>query len=170
MVTVLWYTNNPHFCSLSWFLRCKEHTCPLSPNLGLWRMLQFLDWGLSSGSWLRIVHGYWYSRVLNFDSLSWFWRCKEHPCSLSPYFWALEDTEVTWLRFGVLILNWIESLIFDTPMFQALEDSGDYWSGFGILILIWIRLVVFDKFCSKFWLTIWILRCKEHWCSLSPVF
>ena len=40
MVTGLWYTNYPNFGSLSWCWRCKEHQCPLSPHLGLWRTLQ----------------------------------------------------------------------------------------------------------------------------------
>ena len=51
MVTGLWYTHDPNFGSLSWFWRCKEHPCPLSPHLGLWRMLEVPDWGLASWSW-----------------------------------------------------------------------------------------------------------------------
>ena len=50
MVTGLWYTYIPNFGPLSWFWRCKEHPCPLSPYLGLWRMLEVPDWGLASWS------------------------------------------------------------------------------------------------------------------------
>ena len=56
MVTGLWYTLDPNFGSLSWFWRCKEHPCPLSPHLGLCRMLEVPDWGLASWSWFGYVH------------------------------------------------------------------------------------------------------------------
>ena len=45
----------PNFGSLSWFWRCKEHPCPLSPHLVLWRMLEVPDWDLASWSWLGWV-------------------------------------------------------------------------------------------------------------------
>ena len=32
------------FSYLTWFWRCKEHPCPLSSDLGFWRMLQVPDW------------------------------------------------------------------------------------------------------------------------------
>ena len=57
MVTGLWYTHIPNFGSLSWFWRCKEHPCPLSPHSGLWRMLEVPDWGLASWSWFG--YGHW---------------------------------------------------------------------------------------------------------------
>ena len=56
-VTVLWYSYIPNFGSLSWFWRCKEHPCPLSPDLGLWRMLEVPDWGLASWYWFG--YGHW---------------------------------------------------------------------------------------------------------------
>ena len=39
MVTGLWYTDDLNLGSLSLFLSCKEHPCPLSPDLELWRLL-----------------------------------------------------------------------------------------------------------------------------------
>ena len=57
MVTDIWYTNSHNFGSLSWFWRCKEHPCPLSPDLGLWRTLEVPDWGLASWSWF--LYGHW---------------------------------------------------------------------------------------------------------------
>ena len=44
MVNCLWSTHGPNFGSLSWFWWCKEHVCPLSPDLGFWRMLNVPDW------------------------------------------------------------------------------------------------------------------------------
>ena len=85
MVTSLWYNHDPSFGSLSWFWRCKEHPCPLSPHLGFggrWRFLTGV-WHLDLD--LDMVIGLWYTLDLNFGSLSWFWRCKEHPCPLSPH-------------------------------------------------------------------------------------
>ena len=55
--TGLWCTHDPNFGSLSWFRRCKEHPCPLSHQLGLWRMLEVPDWGLASWSWFG--YGQW---------------------------------------------------------------------------------------------------------------
>ena len=48
LVTGLWYTHDLTFSSLSSFWRCKEHPCPLSPDFGLWRTLEFLTgvWNL----------------------------------------------------------------------------------------------------------------------------
>ena len=57
IVTGLWYTHNPTFGSLSWFWRCKDHPCPLSPHLGLWRMLVIPNWGLVYLSWFG--YGHW---------------------------------------------------------------------------------------------------------------
>ena len=51
IVTVLLCIHIPNFGSLSWFWRCKEHTCLLSPDLGLWRRLEVPDWGSESWSW-----------------------------------------------------------------------------------------------------------------------
>ena len=57
MVPGLWYTHVPILDSLSLFWRCKEHPCPLSPDLGIWRTLEVPDWGLLSWSWLG--YGHW---------------------------------------------------------------------------------------------------------------
>ena len=52
----LWYTNIPNFDPLSWFLRCKEHCCPLNPDKGFLRMLDVPDWGLAYWSWYGYGH------------------------------------------------------------------------------------------------------------------
>ena len=64
MVTGLWHTHDPNFCSLSWFWRCKEHSCSLSPHMGLWRTLEAPD------SWLLVLILIW---SLVFDT-SMFWK------------------------------------------------------------------------------------------------
>ena len=66
-VTGLRYTKDPNFGSLSWFWRCKEHPCPLSPHLGLWRMLEVPDWGwFGYGHWSLIHWGskFWLSILI----------------------------------------------------------------------------------------------------------
>ena len=49
-VTGLWYNHDLNFSSLSCVWSCKEHECPLSPYLGLWRRLEVPEWGLASWS------------------------------------------------------------------------------------------------------------------------
>ena len=44
------------FSFLSWSWRCKEHPCPLSPDLGLWLGLEVPDLGLASWSWFHYGH------------------------------------------------------------------------------------------------------------------
>ena len=56
LVTGLWYTNVLNFGSLSWFWRCKKHSCPLSPFFWFWRMLEDPDWGLASWSLFEYGH------------------------------------------------------------------------------------------------------------------
>ena len=130
-------------------------------------VLQVLIWGYG-GHWRfltgplhpdidsNIVTGLWYTHIPNFGSLSWFWRCKEHPCSLSPDS-GLEVPDwnfVSWYWFGyghwsfvhpyskfwlsILILNVQRSSMSFVSWFVALEDAGVSWLVFGILILIQI--------------------------------
>ena len=83
-----------NFGSLSWFWRCKEHQCPLSPDFRLLRTLGVPDWGLASSSYLDRITSICYTRILKVGSLSWFWGCKEHPCPLSPNLWLWRMLEV----------------------------------------------------------------------------
>ena len=120
IITGLWYTHVPNFASLSWFWRCKEHPCTLSPHLGLCRTLEFPDGGLESWSWFR--YGHWSLiqpwskfclsiRILKVQRTSMYFNSS---CGV------LEDAGCSWLRFDILILIWIWSDIFYTPMFQIL--------------------------------------------------
>ena len=118
MVPGLWYIYDPNLCSLSWFWRGKGHPCPLSPNLELWRMLEIPDWGLASWSWLEF--GHW--SLLHPWSKFWFsmWISKVQRTSMSwkSWFGALEDAGGSWLGFGIMILIFIWSVVFDTHMIQ----------------------------------------------------
>ena len=120
MVIGLWYTHDPNFGSLSWFWRCKEHPWPLSPGLGLWRMLEDPDWGL--GSWSLFGYGHWSLGHL----CSKFWLSililKVRRTSMSIKFWFVDFDEAggSWLGFWILIRIWIWSLVFHTYMFWIL--------------------------------------------------
>ena len=56
MVTGLCHTHGPNLGFLFWFWRCKEHSCPLSHHLGLWRILEVPGWGLAAVSWFGYCH------------------------------------------------------------------------------------------------------------------
>ena len=158
MVTGLWYTCDSNFGYLSWFWRCKVQPCPSSPHLGLWRTLEFLTEVWHPDIDLDMVTGLWYTHVQNFSSLSWFWRCKEHPCPLSPHLGLWRMLEVpdwgfaSWYWFGyghwslvhpysefwpsILILMVQRTSMSFKSWSWALEDTGGSWLGVGILIMI----------------------------------
>ena len=120
MVTGLWYPHDLNFGSLSWFWRCKEHLCPLSLHLGLWRMLEVPDWRLAS--WFSFEYGHWsliYPRSKFWLSLL-IMKMQRTSMSSKSSVEALENAGGSWLRFGILILVWIRSLVFDIPMIQIL--------------------------------------------------
>ena len=118
MVIGLWYTYGLNFGSLSWFWRCKEHPCPLSPHLGLWRMLEVPDWGFASWSWFgygpwSLIH--WWSKYwlyLGFDGSKIIYV-------LQVLIWGFAGGWSSCWQFVILILIWIWSLVFDTPMFPG---------------------------------------------------
>ena len=136
MVTGLWYTHIPNFESPSWFWRCKEHPCPLSPDLGVWRTLDVPDWGLASWSY----YGYGHLSLI-------------HLCSKFLLYLGFEGAKNIYIL-QVLIwgfggcwrfLTGILHLDLDLDMVTGLRYTHD--SNFGPL--------------SWFW------RCKKHLCSSS---
>ena len=140
MVPGLWYTPCPTFGSLSWFWMCKEHLCPSSPDMWLWRMLEVPDWGFASWYWFRYSH---WSLVHPYSE---FWlsililKVQRTSMSFKSWFGALEDVGGSWLEFGILILIYIWSLVFDTPMFRILALYLDFESAKNIdvhKVLIW---------------------------------
>ena len=135
IVTGLLYIHDPNFGSLSWFWRCKEHPCPLSPHSKLWRMMEVPDWGLAF--WYYFGNGHW--SLLHPWSKFWFstliLKVQRTSMSLKSSFEALEDAECSWLGFGILILIWIWSLVFDIPMIQILALYLDFEGAKNIHVL-----------------------------------
>ena len=74
--------------------KCKEHSCLLNPELGLWGIMEVNDYDFSSWSW--------------FGSLSLLWRCQDHSFSFIPALWILMMLEVpdwgleSWFSFGYI--------------------------------------------------------------------
>ena len=141
-------------------------------NWGFWVHGSFLTrvWKLELD--LDMVIGLWYTHVRIFGSLSWFWRCKEHPWPLSLDLGLWRTLEVpdwglsswSWFGYGywslvhpwfefwlsILILKVQRTSVTFKSWFGALEDAGGYWLEFSILILIWIWLLLI--YTSMFWI------------------
>ena len=92
----------------------------------LWRMLNIPDLGYASWSWFR--YGQW-SLIHQWSD---FWlsvlilKVQRTSMSFKSWFGPLEDAGGSWLGFGIFILIWIWSLVFDTPMFQILAQYLDF--------------------------------------------
>ena len=120
MASWLWCTHVPNFDLLSWLWRCKEHPYPQSFHMGLWRILEVLDYDLVSWSWFG--YGPW--SLL--QPWSKFWpsililKVQRTSMSFKSSFGALEDAGGSWLGFGILILICIWSLVLDIPMIRIL--------------------------------------------------
>ena len=140
MINGLWKTYVPNVGSLFWFWKRKEHPCPLSPDLGLWRMLEVPNGGLVSWSWfgycqwslLYPCYDFWLSILIL--------KIQRTSMALKSWFGALEDAGGSWLGFGILILIWIWSLVFYTPMFWIFTlylDFEDTKTIHVLQVLIW---------------------------------
>ena len=113
MVTGLWYMQVPNFGSLSLFWRCKEPKCPLSPNLGLWRMLKVPDWGLASWSWFGYGHWSLIHPYFQFWISILILKAQRTSMSFKSSCGAWEDTGCSRLGFGILTLIWILPMVFN---------------------------------------------------------
>ena len=126
MVTAIWYIHVPNLSSLSWFWRCKEHPCSLSPDLELWRTVAVPDQGLASWSWFGYGHWSliypWYKFGLSILIL----KVQRTSMSFKSSFGALKVTGGSWLGLGILILSWIHSLVFDTTIIWILALYLDF--------------------------------------------
>ena len=113
-------------CSLSQICKCKEHPCPSSPDLGLYRTLVVADWVLVAWSWFEF--GHW--SMTHQCSKFWFsiliLRVQRTFMSIKSWFGAFEDTRGSSMGLGILILIWIWSQVFGTPMFRILALSW-FW-------------------------------------------
>ena len=114
-----------NFGSLSWFWRCKEHSCPLSPHLGLWRMLELPDWGLASWSWFGYGHWSFIQPWFKFWPSTMILKVQRTSMSFKSSFQALDDAGGSWLGFGILILIWIcsETLLWSLLKFLSHSDE-----------------------------------------------
>ena len=155
MVTGLWYTLRPNFGSLSWFWRCKEHTCPLGLDFGSCRMLDFPDWGLASWSWFG--YGHW-SLI---HPWSEFWlpililKVERTSMSFKSVFGALEDAGDSSRGCGILILIYIWSLVLDTPMLHILYLYLDFQVAYNIYVLK--VLIRYFGGCLRFLTGVWLM-------------
>ena len=128
-----------HWCSefwlLSWFWRCKEHPCPLSPYVGLWRTLEVPDWGLASWSWFEYDHWSlihpWSEFLLSILIL----KVQRTSMSFKSSFGPLEDTESSWMGPGILIFILIWSLDFNRRFFQVLAPYLEFEGAENIHVL-----------------------------------
>ena len=131
--------------SLSWFSRFKEHPYPLSLDLGLWRMLEIPSWGLASWFWLRYCHWSLMHPYSEFLLPIMILDVQRKSMSFKSWLGAFEDAGGSWLGFGIWILIWIWSIVFDTPMFQilavylAFEDAWcpSYWGEVMVALGLW---------------------------------
>ena len=88
-------------------LKMQRTSCPLSPHLGLWRMLEVPESGLASWSWFRYGH---YSLIypwLEFWLSILILNVQRTSMSLKFSFGALEGARGSWPGFGILIMIWI---------------------------------------------------------------
>ena len=133
-VSGLWYTHDPNFWSLSWFLRCQQHPCPKVLIWGFWGCFRLLTgiWHLDLD--LNMVTGLWYTHDPIFFSIL-ILKVKRTSMHFKASFGALEGAGGSWLGFGILIMIWICSLVFGTPMFQILALYLDFESAKNLHIL-----------------------------------
>ena len=134
--------------------------------------------------------GIWYTNIPNFLSLSWFWRCKEHPCPFSPGLglrWGLEVPDwgsASWPLFGyghwflidiyckfglsILILKVVQrtSMSFK-PWLGALDNSGGSSLRFGSWSWFRHENWSFIHPWPKFWLPILMWKVQRSFVSFK---
>ena len=101
-------------------LKVQEHICQLSPDLGLWRILEDPDWGLASWSWFGYGHQSLIHPCFKFGLDILIFKVQTTSMSFESPFGAFEDALSSWLGFGMLILVWIWSMFFDISIFVSL--------------------------------------------------
>ena len=84
-------------------------------------------WRFLTGVWhfdldLDVVTGLWYTHIMTFGPLWWFWRCKDNPCPLSSDFglwWGLKVPDWglpswSWFEYGQwsLVQPWSQFRLF----------------------------------------------------------
>ena len=152
--------------------------------MGLWRTLEVPDWSFASWYLLWYRHRYLVEPYSKFWSTSWFWRCKEHPCTLSHHLGLWRTLEVPDLGLASWSCFWIWSMVFDAPMIWILDLYLQFEGAKNIQVIIWgfgghwrlltgvWHLNVDLGMVTGLWYThdpnfsslSWFWRCKEHPC------
>ena len=149
--SVVFHTLMIHILALSWFWRCKEPPCHLSPDLGLWRMLEVPHWGLASWYWLGYDH---WSLI---HPWSKFWlsililKVQRTSMSFEASFWALEDAGGSWLGLYILILIRIWSLVLDRHIFRISALYLDFEDAKNIQLVTGLWYTHFPNWGSLSW-------------------
>ena len=170
------------FGSFSWFWRCKEYPCPLSPDLGLLWGLEVPDWDRAFN--LDIFFIGFYTQMFqiftlylhfegstNFHDLEVLILVFYGGCRFLTRILHLGLYLGIWytymVNFGSLwILKVQRTSAYFKSCFESLVGPEGSWLEFGILILILKWSLVFNTpifqilDLSGFW------RCKEHPCPL----
>ena len=159
--------------SLSWFWRCKEYPCPLSPDFWLWRTLDVSDWGLASWFWVGYGHWSFVHPYSEFGLSILILKVQRTSMSFKSWFGASEDTGGSWLGFGILILIWIWSLVFGSPIFKILVLYPDF-EGAKKIHVFWVLIWGFEGH-SRFLTEVWHLdddldMVTGLWSILNPNF
>ena len=100
IVTGLWYNHGPNCGSLSWFGSCKELTCPLSLDLGVWRMLEVSGWDLESWSSVGFDHWCLVNPCSNFWLFILIIKVQRTSMFLKSWFWTTMEVS-DWGSFGI---------------------------------------------------------------------
>ena len=131
-------------------------------------MLEVPDWDLASWSWFGYGHWSLFHQCSRFWLYILIFNVQRSSMSFNSLLGELEDTECSWLGFGILIFIWIWSMIFETPLFKILalyleikvkRTSMSFKSWFGT----WRTLEVPD------WrLAFWYGFGYGHWSLIHP--
>ena len=92
-----------------------------------------------TGVWYRdldldMVTGLWNTHVPNFGSIL-ILKMQRTSISFKSSFGDFDEAGVPWLGFGILLLIWIWSLVFDTPMSCTLAVYIDFEGATNICFL-----------------------------------
>ena len=114
---------------------CRKHPWPSSLIWGIGGHWRFLTGVLHVDLDFDMVNGIWYTPYPKFWLSILTLKVQRTSMSFKSSFGALEDAGGSWLGFGILILIWIWSLVFDTPLIQNLALYLDFEGAKNIHVL-----------------------------------
>ena len=151
-------------------------------------MLEVPDWGLVSWSWFWYGHWSLIRQCSNLLLSNLILKVQRTSLSFKSQIEDLEDAGIYWLVFGILILIWIYSLLFDAPMFKFFSLCLNFEGAnniYVLLVLIWgfgglWRFLTgvwhcdqdldMTHSCSKFALSILILKVQITFMAVKSSF